>query len=86
MEHRSVVIITTGGTIAKTFNEADGSLHNTRPVIETIVAGLRLPDLEVTFQHILSKDSRELTDADRSLILEAVRRVADAGRPGLHSR
>ena len=29
-----ITIITTGGTIAKTFNEAEGLLHNERPVIE----------------------------------------------------
>ena len=40
------------------------------------MAGLRLPDLQVSFQHILSKDSRELTDADRKLILETVRGAA----------
>ena len=73
----NVTIVTTGGTISKTFNETDGSLRNDRPVIEAIVAGLRLPGLVVRFRHVLSKDSLELTDADRRLILEAV-------RPALH--
>jgi len=70
---RNITIITTGGTISKTFNEADGSLRNDRPVIETILSGLRLPDLTVRYRHVLSKDSLDLTDADRGLILEAVR-------------
>lgn len=68
-----ITIITTGGTIAKTFNESDGSLRNDRPVIESIVADLRLPDLVLTFEHILSKDSLDMTDGDRRLILDAVR-------------
>jgi len=70
-----VSIVTTGGTISKTFNEADGSLRNDRPVIETILARLRLPDLEVSYRHVLSKDSLELTDEDRRLIVETVRQV-----------
>lgn len=73
-----VAIITTGGTIAKTFNEIDGSLRNDRPVVESIVAALRLPDLVVSYQHVLSKDSLDLTDADRNLILDTVRKTVNA--------
>lgn len=68
-----VTIIATGGTIAKSYNEADGSLRFQRPVIETILSGLRLPDFEVTYQHPLSKDSLDLTESDRKLIVQAVR-------------
>jgi len=71
----NITIVTTGGTISKTFNEADGSLSNHRPVIETILAGLRLPDLNISYRHVLSKDSLELTDEDRRLIVETVRQV-----------
>ncbi len=67
-----ISIITTGGTIAKTFNESDGSLRNDRPVIESIVATLRLPDLILDYEHVLSKDSLDMTDEDRRLILAAV--------------
>jgi L-asparaginase len=69
----NVTIITTGGTISKTFDEHDGSLRNDRPVIEAIIAGLRVPDLSIKYRHVLSKDSLDLTDADRRLILGAVR-------------
>lgn len=78
MADKRIVVITTGGTIAKTFNELDGSLHNDRPVVEAIVAGLRLPDLAVNFSHILSKDSLDLVDPDRQLILETVRQAIAA--------
>ena len=73
----NVSIVTTGGTIAKTYNEADGSLCNDRPVVESILAGLRLPDITLRFQHILSKDSLELTDDDRRLIVATVKRAAE---------
>ena len=64
-----ITVITTGGTIAKTFNEAEGLLHNERPIVESIVRELRLPDLSVSYRHILYKDSLQLTDSDRQLIL-----------------
>lgn len=74
----NVTVITTGGTIAKTFNESDGSLRNDRPVIEGLIAALRLPDITTRFQHVLNKDSLDMTDADRRLILDAVRQAASA--------
>jgi L-asparaginase len=72
----NITVITTGGTIAKTFNEFDGSLRNDRPVIEGIIAALRLPDITTRFVHVLNKDSLDMTDADRRLILSAVRAAA----------
>ena len=73
----NVTVITTGGTIAKTFNESDGSLRNDRPVIEGLIAALRLPDITTRFHHVLNKDSLDMTDADRRLILDAVRTAAE---------
>ena len=67
-----VTIVTTGGTIAKTYDETDGSLKNERPVIESLVATLRLPDLEIDYCHLLNKDSLDLSDEDRQLILNEV--------------
>ncbi len=70
-----VTVITTGGTIAKTYDEASGALHNDRPVVESILARLRLPDLTISYDHVLMKDSLDLTDSDRERILDAVRRA-----------
>ena len=71
-----VAIVTTGGTIAKTYDESDGSLKNRRPVIETLVQALRLPDLDIDTHDLMQKDSLELIDADRKRILAAVRELA----------
>lgn len=71
-----VAVITTGGTIAKTYDEHAGTLQNERPVVETIVAALRLNDIEVSYHHILNKDSLDMTDGDRRLVLETVVRSA----------
>ena len=77
----NIIFITTGGTIAKTYDELAGALRNERPVVETILARLRLPDLLITYEHVVNKDSLDLSDADRALIVKTVRRavaVADA--------
>jgi L-asparaginase len=71
-----ITLITTGGTIAKTFDEASGILFNERPVIETVIRALRLPDLQITYEHLLNKDSLDLTEEDRVKILRAVRDAA----------
>lgn len=66
-------ILTTGGTIDKTYNEFDGSLRNTRSILETILGTLRLPDLFIRHQGVMSKDSLEMTKEDREIILQAVK-------------
>ncbi|MBL8878293.1 MAG: asparaginase [Phycisphaerales bacterium] len=67
-----IAILTTGGTIEKTFNEADGSLRNSGSVLEEILAALRLPEAELRHISVMSKDSLEMTDTDRDIILRAV--------------
>jgi L-asparaginase len=71
-----VAILTTGGTIEKTYDETDGSLRNVRSVLEVILEGLRLPDLVFTHVRVMNKDSLEMTPEDRDTILAAVRRAA----------
>jgi len=66
-------ILTTGGTIDKTYNEFDGSLSNSRSVMEVILASLRLPDLFIRHQAVMKIDSLEMTLEHRMQILEAVR-------------
>jgi L-asparaginase len=78
LDDMKITVITTGGTIAKTFDESEGSLHNERPVVETIVKELRLPDLSISYRHILYKDSLYLTDSDRQLILGTVKEAMTA--------
>jgi len=67
----SVAILTTGGTIEKTYNEIEGSLGNERSVLHELLRGLRLPQLRTRHVPVLSKDSLDLTDDDRWLIVAA---------------
>ena len=73
-----VRIIKTGGTIAKSYDEFDGSLRINKPVIEHLLTELRLPDLDISVESLLSKDSLDLTDLDRKLIVDAVRVAVDS--------
>jgi L-asparaginase len=77
---RQVTLITTGGTIEKTYDEQSGSLANQRSVVRKMLKRLRLEDTNVRVVELMSKDSLHMTDDDRDSIVEALRAV-DADRP-----
>ena len=67
------MLITTGGTIEKIYDEQSGELVNRRSIVRRMLSELRLEDADVNVFELLSKDSQDMTDADRLRILEAVR-------------
>ena len=70
-----VTLITTGGTIEKTYNEFDGSLGNRESIIRRmILSQLRLPYTEIEFFSILAKDSLEMDDDDRDFLTKCIER------------
>lgn len=69
----NISILTTGGTIEKQYDELDGTLENAASPLQAILKGLRTHDLNVRHVPVMSKDSSEMTDADRNVILDAVR-------------
>jgi len=71
-----VAILTTGGTIDKTYNESDGTLANVGSVLEHIVRSLRHYELDIRHVPVMSKDSLEMNDKDRETILYAVKAAA----------
>lgn len=72
-ERNRIAILTTGGTIEKTYDEADGLMRNVGSVLDEILGGLRLPTITVRHVGVMSKDSLFMTDDDRDVILGAVR-------------
>jgi L-asparaginase len=68
-----LLILTTGGTIEKTYNEQHGTLKNTDSVLDRILGSLRLPDIQIHHIPVMNKDSLEMDDQDRQIILEAVK-------------
>jgi L-asparaginase len=78
---RSITLITTGGTIEKTYDEGSGQLLNRGSIVRRMLGRLRLEDTSVRIIELMSKDSLMLTDQDRERIIEAVR-VAGAEESG----
>ncbi len=68
----NVTLITTGGTIEKTYDEHSGELANRRSIVRRMVDELRLEDTAVNVVELMSKDSLEMTEEDRDRIVEAV--------------
>jgi L-asparaginase len=77
---RNITLITTGGTIEKTYDEHSGDLANRRSIVRRMLSELRLEETDVNIFELMSKDSLEMTDADRTRIVEAVR-LAGAAQP-----
>ena len=70
---KDILIITTGGTIEKTYDEFDGSLENRGTSIKNrILSKLRLPYTNIIVHPVLSKDSLYMDDSDRKLIAETI--------------
>jgi len=70
---RTLTLITTGGTIEKTYDESTGSLENRRSIVGRMLRRLRLEGTVVTTVELMSKDSLHMTDADRARVVAAVR-------------
>jgi len=69
----TVYVVSTGGTLEKVYFEPTGAVGNLESKIDRSLSQLRLPDLEVRTIRLMNKDSLEMTQADRELVLETVR-------------
>src|SRR5690606_9862976 len=58
---RKIMLMTTGGTIEKTYDERTGELSNRQSIVRRMLRRLRLEDTEVTILELMSKDSLDLT-------------------------
>jgi L-asparaginase len=76
---RHVTLITTGGTIEKTYDEATGALTNTRSVVRRMLRRLRLEGTTVSVVELMHKDSLVMTDDDRAAIVAACRAAGAQG-------
>lgn len=76
-----VVVISTGGTIVKTYDARAEALANEASVLDHMLATLRLPDLDVERVALMNKDSLDMDAADHRRIAERAR--TEAARPGV---
>jgi len=70
-----IMILTTGGTIEKTYNERDGTLKNYHTIVPAMLRGLRLPDLDISYRQVVFKDSLEITKDERERIVASTRQA-----------
>lgn len=68
-----VNVVTTGGTIEKVYSEQTSTVENLDNQINRYLVRLRHPDCDVRVVPVMNKDSLEMTDADRSTILEVIK-------------
>ena len=69
---KKILIINTGGTFNKVYNEISGELEvsSDNSSVEEIIKTSFKNNIEITIKSILHKDSLDLTNEDRELILK----------------
>lgn len=80
MKPRHIALISTGGTIEKTYDELSGLLANKVSVLDIMLASLELRGVDVRRVQLMNKDSLEMSDADHTVIAttaESMARVSD---------
>jgi len=76
MAKARVALISTGGTIEKSFDELEGVLHNRYSNLDVMLATLQLEGVEIVRVPLMNKDSLDMTPADHRLIAETVGSLA----------
>jgi L-asparaginase len=69
-----VALISTGGTIEKTYDERAGALTNRVSVLDAILGSLELRGVSIDRIALMNKDSLDMTPADHALVAERVER------------
>lgn len=77
MKHR-IALISTGGTIEKTYDELAGVLANRVSVLDVMLASLELQGCEIVRIPLLNKDSLEMVERDHDLIARTAGTMAEA--------
>jgi L-asparaginase len=78
---KTIFLITTGGTIEKSYCEQTGEVSILGPKIESYVNRIWLPHTSIEVIPVLSKDSLDLTHEDRAVLLSEVSRRLAAACP-----
>jgi L-asparaginase len=75
---RRIAVISTGGTIEKTYDELEGMLSNRVSNLDIMLASLKLSGVEVIRIPLMNKDSLEMSAADHTLIAKTAWAMAEA--------
>ena len=78
MSLKRIALISTGGTVEKTYNELEGVLHNSLSVLDVMLASMLLEGVEIVRVPLMNKDSLAMTDEDHTLIANTAGSMAAA--------
>ncbi len=67
-DRRRIALISTGGTIEKTYDEFSGILTNEVSVLDVMLSQLELGGVQIERLALMNKDSLEMTPEDHDLI------------------
>ncbi|NOY92322.1 MAG: asparaginase [Deltaproteobacteria bacterium] len=73
---RRVALISTGGTIEKTYDELGGVLENTVSVLDVMLASLDLRGVVLVRVPLMNKDSLDMSERDHVLIAQTAAAMA----------
>jgi L-asparaginase len=73
---KRIALISTGGTIEKTYDELSGVLANKLSVLDVMLASLELRGVEVMRVQLMNKDSLDMTADDHTLIASTASQLA----------
>ncbi len=68
IEKKRIALISTGGTIEKTYDELSGVLANNVSVLDVMLASLQLEGITIDRVRLMNKDSLDMTPEDHALI------------------
>ena len=77
-DRKRVALVSTGGTIEKTYDELAGVLTNAVSNLDVMLSGLTLHGLELVRMPLMNKDSLEMGAADHDLIARTAGNLAEA--------
>jgi L-asparaginase len=76
-EWRRIHLLTTGGTIEKTYDEREGTLFNRETIIKKRINNkLRLPYTEIIVSSLMSVDSLDMNESHRVEIFEKINELS----------
>ena len=67
---KRIALISTGGTIEKTYDELQGVLDNRTSVLDVMLASLQLQGIDIVRVPLMNKDSLDMDANDHRLIAE----------------
>ena len=73
-----IALISTGGTIEKTYDELEGVLENQVSVLDVMLSGLDLGGVEIVRVPLMNKDSLDMVPADHALVAQTAEAMAAA--------